>query len=80
MLEVLSEQEVPLAARSALSAMVCAVAVITVATPAIAETFPPAGSVPPDQDPFYAAPANIVSYAAGQIVAIRPVRTSSHVP
>jgi hypothetical protein len=76
MLEVLSKQEVPLAARSALSAMVCAVAAITVATsPAIAETFPPAGSVPPDQDPFYAAPANIVSYAPGQIVAIRPVST-----
>ena len=49
---------------AALSALVCAVAAITVATsPAVAETFPSAGSVPPDQDPFYAAPANIASYA-----------------
>lgn len=61
---------------AALSALVCAVAAITVATsPAVAETFPSAGSVPPDQDPFYAAPANIASYAPGQIFATRPVST-----
>ncbi|WP_200886737.1 lipase family protein [Phaeacidiphilus oryzae] len=32
-----------------------------------------AGSVPPDQDPFYQAPANIGSYRSGAIVATRPV-------
>lgn len=32
-----------------------------------------AGSLPPDQDPFYRAPANLDSYAAGQIVATRAV-------
>lgn len=31
------------------------------------------GSVVPDQDPFYAAPANIGQYAPGQVVASRPV-------
>jgi len=33
---------------------------------------PPPGSVPPDQDPFYTAPADIGSYKPGQIVASRP--------
>jgi hypothetical protein len=37
---------------------------------------PPAGSVPPSQDPFYQAPASIGSYAPGQIVATRPVTGS----
>ncbi|WP_019631781.1 lipase family protein [Actinomadura atramentaria] len=34
---------------------------------------PAAGSVPPDQDPFYAAPANIASYQPGQVVATRKI-------
>ena len=56
--------------------MVCAVAAITVATsPAIAETFPPAGWCRRIRIRSNAAPANIVSYAPGQIVAIRPVST-----
>ncbi|GAA1956974.1 lipase family protein [Kitasatospora viridis] len=34
---------------------------------------PAPGSVPPDQDPFYAAPADIADYRPGQVVASRPV-------
>jgi hypothetical protein len=37
---------------------------------------PPPGSVPPGQDPFYKAPADIGLYAPGQIVATRPVTGS----
>ncbi|MGI8331069.1 lipase family protein [Actinomadura scrupuli] len=49
-----------------------ALTLAAVAGPAAAD--PPApGSVPPDQDPFYAAPADIASYAAGQVVASRQV-------
>ncbi|MCP2341392.1 lipase family protein [Actinomadura rupiterrae] len=47
-------------------------AVALMAAPAHADA-PAPGSVPPDQDPFYAAPANIGTYAPGQIVATRPV-------
>jgi Secretory lipase len=43
---------------------------------AVAGSTPPAGSVPPGQDPFYKAPANIGSYRPGQIVATRPVTGS----
>jgi hypothetical protein len=50
-----------------------AVAVSVTAGVARADGNPPPGSVPPDQDPFYAAPADIGSYAPGQIVASRPV-------
>ncbi|WP_116023190.1 lipase family protein [Thermomonospora umbrina] len=42
------------------------------AAPAHAED-PPAGSVPPDQDPFYAAPADIGEYRPGQIVRSRKI-------
>ncbi|MFI0445661.1 lipase family protein [Actinomadura sp. 6N118] len=42
------------------------------AAPASADD-PPPGSVPPDEDPFYAAPANIGSYRAGQVVASRKI-------
>ncbi|MGF7233612.1 MAG: lipase family protein [Frankia sp.] len=45
--------------------------------PAAAATPPAAGSVLPDQDPFYQAPANIGSYRAGQIVATRPVAAAT---
>ncbi|GAA5052152.1 lipase family protein [Streptomyces similanensis] len=40
---------------------------------AVAATAPAPGSVVPDQDPFYAAPANIADFHPGQIVASRPV-------
>jgi hypothetical protein len=36
-------------------------------------TAPAPGSVPPDQDPFYSAPADIASYAPGAIVASRQI-------
>jgi hypothetical protein len=59
---------VPIAATVALTA-------VTVAGTgsASADDPPPAGSVPPDKDPFYAAPANIGSYRPGQIVASRKI-------
>ena len=47
-------------------------AALTVAAPAWADD-PPAGSVPPDQDPFYSAPADIGTYGPGQVVASRKV-------
>ncbi|MDT3395113.1 lipase family protein [Streptomyces sp. B1866] len=40
---------------------------------AAAGTGPAPGSVPPDEDPFYAAPADIGSYAPGAVVASRPI-------
>ncbi|PWI42580.1 lipase family protein [Streptomyces sp. ICBB 8177] len=43
------------------------------ATTARASDVPSAGAVAPAQDPFYSAPADIGSYAPGQIVATRPV-------
>lgn len=47
------------------------------AAPAMADpnmhTFAAAGALTPDQDPFYRAPADIASYAPGQIVASRAV-------
>jgi Secretory lipase len=57
---------------AALAALAAARSVPHVPVPHV----PPAGSVPPDQDPFYRAPANIGSYAPGQIVATRPVTGS----
>jgi hypothetical protein len=46
------------------------------ATGVVAGTAPPAGSVPPGQDPFYRAPGALGSDAPGQIVATRPVTGS----
>lgn len=50
---------------------------VTLAPLAGAAGTPAPGSVPPDQDPFYSAPANIASYQPGQIVASRPVNVGS---
>ncbi len=50
-----------------------AAALVTLAGSAQAATPPPPGSVPPDQDPFYTAPADLGSYHPGQIVATRPI-------
>jgi hypothetical protein len=47
--------------------------------PAQAATTVTPGSVPPAQDPFYTAPANIASYANGQIVASRAFTPQSGV-
>lgn len=60
-----------LAAVPPLLAIATAAALVT-AAPARADD-PPAGSVPPDQDPFYSAPADIGTYAPGQIVATRTI-------
>ncbi|NKZ04241.1 lipase family protein [Actinomadura latina] len=60
-----------LAAAPALLAIATAAALVT-AAPARADD-PPAGSVPPDQDPFYSAPADIGTYAPGRIVATRAI-------
>ncbi|WP_344458022.1 lipase family protein [Actinocorallia aurantiaca] len=49
-----------------------ALALSVLAAPAFADD-PPAGSVPPDQDPFYAAPADIASYDPGEIVRTRKI-------
>lgn len=56
-----------------LTAAVAALAALAAlsAAPATAVTYPHAGSVPPAQDPFYAAPTNIGTYAPGQVVASR---------
>ena len=74
-------------ASTATAALACALALVPAAvggsaalaaprpagtTPAPAPA-PAPGSVVPDQDPFYAAPADIASYQPGQIVASRPV-------
>ncbi|TDD72463.1 triacylglycerol lipase [Actinomadura darangshiensis] len=47
-------------------------ATAVLAAPAWADD-PPPGSVPPDQDPFYAAPADIGTYRPGQVVATRKI-------
>lgn len=44
-----------------------AAALVAVSGPALANDPPPAGSVPPDQDPFYSAPADIGTYRPGQV-------------
>ncbi|MGI5324346.1 lipase family protein [Actinomadura nitritigenes] len=58
----------PLRAAATLAAA-GALAATALASPASADTVP--GSVPPDKDPFYQAPANIGGYAPGAIVASR---------
>lgn len=58
----------PLRAAATLAAA-GALAATALAPPASADTVP--GSVPPDKDPFYQAPANIGGYAPGAIVASR---------
>jgi Secretory lipase len=59
------------------AALVVSMTAVTAATflagTAVAGGPPAPGSVPPDQDPFYAAPAGIASYAPGQVVASRAV-------
>ncbi|XVQ11467.1 lipase family protein [Spirillospora sp. CA-255316] len=49
-----------------------ALALTALAAPARADD-PPAGSVPPDEDPFYDTPVNIASYKPGQIVGSRKI-------
>src|SRR5262249_54866495 len=72
-------RRLPMIQLTALGATLLAAATLTAATAlpapaAHADTGPPSpGSVPPDQDPFYAAPADIASHPAGQVVASRPV-------
>ncbi|SOD74583.1 secretory lipase [Jatrophihabitans sp. GAS493] len=56
----------------AVLALAGGIAVVPLAQGASAASSVTAGSVPPDQDPFYAAPANIDTYQPGQIVASRP--------
>jgi hypothetical protein len=56
----------------ALLAIVAAAALVSASAPAWADD-PPAGSVPPDQDPFYSAPGNIGTYEPGQVVASRKI-------
>ena len=63
------------AAMASVALAVAGVALGTVSR-AAADSSPPAGSVPPSQDPFYQAPASIGSYAPGQIIATRPVTGS----
>ncbi|SDJ09971.1 Secretory lipase [Frankineae bacterium MT45] len=53
-------------------AVAAGIAVVPLAQGASASSSVTAGSVTPDQDPFYAAPANLGSYQPGQIVATRP--------
>jgi hypothetical protein len=65
-----------LVAAIASAALAAALLVLSPATPAAAGGIPPAGSVPPGQDPVYKAPAAIGRYATGQIVATRPVSAS----
>ncbi|HEX2316519.1 MAG TPA: lipase family protein [Thermomonospora sp.] len=52
--------------------LVAALALTALTAPARADD-PPAGSVPPDQDPFYAAPADIGAYGPGHIVRSRKI-------
>lgn len=56
----------------ALLTIVAAAALVSASAPAWADD-PPAGSVPPDQDPFYSAPGNIGTYEPGQVVASRKI-------
>ncbi|MEU5876378.1 lipase family protein [Spirillospora sp. NPDC047279] len=58
--------------RLAVALPLTALAVAALAAPSHAAD-PPPGSVPPDQDPFYAAPANIGTYQPGQIVGTRKI-------
>jgi hypothetical protein len=59
----------------ALAVPLAAVLTAVLGGPARAATDP--GSVPPQQDPFYSAPAGLGSYANGQIVATRPLTPKS---
>src|SRR5260370_28629078 len=59
----------PAAVRMILAVPIAAAFALTGSASASGAPMP--GSVPPDQDPFYAAPAGIASYAPGQIVATR---------
>ena len=64
----------------AISTGVASAMVMVCMTSALAAPSPAPGSVPPAQDPFYTAPANIASYAPGQIVASRPVTLNLSTP
>ncbi|WP_433178398.1 lipase family protein [Actinoallomurus sp. CA-150999] len=59
--------------RTALTLPIAAAALTLLAGTASAVDPPPAGSVPPDQDPFYSAPADIGSYRPGQVVDDRKI-------
>ena len=65
---------------AATAALACALALVPAAVGAAAASAaqpstaaPAPGSVVPDQDPFYTAPADIAGYQPGQIVGSRPV-------
>ena len=69
-------------ASAATAALACALALVPAAVGGAAATAAPRpstaaapapGSVVPDQDPFYTAPADIASYQPGQVVGSRPV-------
>ncbi|MCO6009361.1 lipase family protein [Actinoallomurus purpureus] len=60
-------------ARTALALPIAAAALVLAAGTASAADPPPAGSVPPDQDPFYSAPSDIGSYRPGQVVDDRKI-------
>ncbi|GAA4617672.1 lipase family protein [Actinoallomurus liliacearum] len=62
-----------LVARTFRALPIAAAALTLAAGAASAADPPPAGSVPPDQDPFYSAPADIGSYQPGQVVADRKI-------
>ncbi|MDT3396602.1 lipase family protein [Streptomyces sp. B1866] len=64
---------VPAAVRAALALPVAAALALAGLTGSAAGTAPAPGSVPPDQDPFYAAPAGIGAYAPGAVVASRRI-------
>ncbi|MFE9428549.1 lipase family protein [Kitasatospora sp. NPDC006697] len=65
----------PLSPAAALLAALatCGALLLPLAAPAAAGSAAVPGSVPPDQDPFYAAPVDLGSYQPGQVVAGRPV-------
>ncbi|NNH69270.1 triacylglycerol lipase [Nocardia uniformis] len=68
-------------ARVVVTAALLAVASVTVAPETSAEgPALPAGSVVPDQDPFYAAPADIGTYPDGRLVAAREFDPRMSVP
>jgi len=68
-------------ASAAAAALACALALVPAAiggatasaAPRPSTTAPAPGSVVPDQDPFYTAPADIADYQPGQVVGSRPV-------
>jgi hypothetical protein len=62
----------PVVARTVLTLPIAAALTLAAGT-ASAGGPPPAGSVSPDQDPFYSAPADIGSYRPGQVVADRKI-------